>query len=302
MQKNLKNYGFTLIEIMIAMTVLVVLTGIIIGMVTQSGAKSQADLLKVKVFDGTTKNKLINNLIGEWSLDEGSGATAVNSSDYGATLNGTINGATYQPSSNCISNGCLSFDGNDTVSFANISSMDISNLSAYTISVWVRAANTANLEAALGYGSDINNNPTIVIGKASDNRAWFQNRDDAASIMQIYSDNTIDGNWHLLTGVRYSANDHKIFVDGVLQSMLGTTTIGTMTENKAGLGVLPRAANSYLWTGSMDEVRIYGAALAVSQIQEQYYAGLGKLLAKGEITQQEYNQRIAALEKQTAYK
>jgi prepilin-type N-terminal cleavage/methylation domain-containing protein len=296
------NQAFTLIELMVGIFIVAILSGFVISAITNSGAKTQVDLNSVKVFDMTVKNKLAENIVGEWSFDEGSGTTATNSTDWGSALNGTINGATYQPSNNCVNNGCLSFDGNDTVSFANVPSMDISNRSAYTISIWVKPANNANLEVALGYGSDSSNVPTLLIGKASDNRAWFQNRDNASNIMQIYGDNAIDGNWHLLTGVRYSANNHKIFVDGVLQSTLGTTTIGTMTENKACLGALPRASNSYLWTGSIDEVRIYDAASTISQIQEQYYAGLKKLLAKGEITQEDYNQKTAELQKQLVIK
>jgi hypothetical protein len=43
----------------------------------------------------------------------------------------------------------------------------------------------------------------------------------------------------------------------------------------------------------LDEVRIYNTVLSASQIQSQYYVGLQNLLAEGQITEQEYSQRLA---------
>ena len=52
--------------------------------------------------------------------------------------------------------------------------------------------------------------------------------------------------------------------------------------------------------GVIDEFRIYNAAIPISQIRENYLAGLNKLLANNGITQTEYNQRIADLNKSVA--
>jgi hypothetical protein len=51
----------------------------------------------------------------------------------------------------------------------------------------------------------------------------------------------------------------------------------------------------YPWIGLMDEIRIFNAAMPTSQIKEQYYVGLNKLLANGGITQEEYQNRIGEL-------
>ncbi|MFA5009197.1 MAG: LamG-like jellyroll fold domain-containing protein [Candidatus Paceibacterota bacterium] len=295
---NFKNIsGFTLIEIMVSVLILALISSMIVALNTNSQAKSQADLLQTKIFAGTIKNKLAQNLVGDWSFYEGTGSAIHDSSDY--QNNGTITGASWATSSSCVENNCLSFDGNDYVTFNTFT--DISNLPAYTISAWMKVNTSANLEVAIGYGSTASVNPVVLIGKHSDNKAIFQHRDDAGNIIQIFSDNVINDNkWHLVTGIRYASNNHRILVDGVMQSMTDTDTIGVTTENRSVLGMLPRASNSYFYNGLVDEVSVYSSAYTVSQIQEKYLAGLSNLLNSGQISEQEYNQRLAELQKQIA--
>ncbi len=42
----------------------------------------------------------------------------------------------------------------------------------------------------------------------------------------------------------------------------------------------------------IDDVRIYNAALSSAQIKQNYIAGLNSMLANGNISKQEYNERI----------
>jgi hypothetical protein len=53
--------------------------------------------------------------------------------------------------------------------------------------------------------------------------------------------------------------------------------------------------SSVYFTGSVDDVRIYNAAMSASQIQEQYYVGLNNLLANGGITNEEYRKGIKGI-------
>ena len=94
----------------------------------------------------------------------------------------------------------------------------------------------------------------------------------------------------------------KLYVDGaskLTQDAAGGTTLpwtstpNTSTGNMAiGKRVVDSAGKYY---GSIDEVRIYSAALPSSAIREQYVAGLDKLLAGNQITQKDYQKRIAEL-------
>jgi uncharacterized membrane protein len=44
--------------------------------------------------------------------------------------------------------------------------------------------------------------------------------------------------------------------------------------------------------GVIDEVWIYNEAISSFQIRENYYAGLKRLLAKGEINEEEYQEKL----------
>jgi hypothetical protein len=55
------------------------------------------------------------------------------------------------------------------------------------------------------------------------------------------------------------------------------------------------SSSEYHLAGKMDEFRLYNAAMLTSQIQEQYYIGLNKLLASGGIRQEEYSQKLDIL-------
>jgi hypothetical protein len=51
-------------------------------------------------------------------------------------------------------------------------------------------------------------------------------------------------------------------------------------------------ANNYLFGGLIDDVRIYNAALSSAQIKQNYIAGLNSMFANGNMSKQEYNERI----------
>ena len=44
--------------------------------------------------------------------------------------------------------------------------------------------------------------------------------------------------------------------------------------------------------GLVDDFRIYNAALSTAQIKQNYIVGLNSLLANGNISKEEYNQRL----------
>ena len=52
----------------------------------------------------------------------------------------------------------------------------------------------------------------------------------------------------------------------------------------------------------IDDIRIYNVSLTASAVREQYAAGLDKLLASGQITNQDYQQRLADLDSTYATK
>ncbi|MFA5013512.1 MAG: prepilin-type N-terminal cleavage/methylation domain-containing protein [Candidatus Paceibacterota bacterium] len=62
--------------------------------------------------------------------------------------------------------------------------------------------------------------------------------------------------------------------------------ISNMTIGKVG---------TTFFTGSIDDVRIYNSAMTTSQIEQNYFGGLNRLLVNNQINDQEYKKRIAEL-------
>jgi hypothetical protein len=66
-------------------------------------------------------------------------------------------------------------------------------------------------------------------------------------------------------------------------------------SNAQNFQIGAQANTQMLFNGSIDDVRIFNASMPTSQIQQNYFAGLSKLLVKNQITKSEYNQRISEL-------
>ena len=84
-----------------------------------------------------------------------------------------------------------------------------------------------------------------------------------------------------------------MYFDGVLLSSQGQS--GTTSSSISTTGNFYIGFRSVYSSGSIDDVRIYNAALSTSQIKQEYIAGLNSLLSNGSISKEEYNERINSL-------
>jgi hypothetical protein len=97
--------------------------------------------------------------------------------------------------------------------------------------------------------------------------------------------------WYYLVGT-YNHAYVRFYINGVLANEApATTNILTATTFRFG----NEYNRSYLFTGFMDDVRLYDSAMSASQIKEQYYAGLNSLLASDSINIGEYRERINSI-------
>jgi hypothetical protein len=96
--------------------------------------------------------------------------------------------------------------------------------------------------------------------------------------------------WHYLCGSFIHSGELAIYLDGVKKNKK-TTTIAAIGPVKSTNCLIGRY-NSYYLNGYLDDIRFYRKSIPLSQIKEQYYAGLNKLLANGGITRDEYAERI----------
>ena len=307
MQKHIEtNLAFTLIELLVVIAIIGILSGLIIT--TMSGATESARIAKLKVYSNSVRDTLGANLVSEWKFDEA--GTSQTTADTWGTNTGTLGSTNGVNSSDpiwivsgCPSGNCLSFDGADDYvdcgSGANLRLGDVGD--KYTISAWIKTTTTFTD----GY---------IVTNVASSNIQPIRLEVGDKPAILLYDGthcpvargltSVNDGIWHFIAGVIDRTNTLKIYTDGVLQDTKPDTTVGDLRSdlslnigrrfNQTGVG--------FNFNGSIDEVRIYNAAISASQIQQNYLAGLNKLLANNGITQVEYNNRIVELNSNVAEK
>ncbi len=294
MDKTIKK-AFTLIELLVVIAIIGILSGLIVA--GMNGAVSSANMAKAKVFSTSLRDALLANLVSEWKFDgttaDGNPATA---NDVLDTWNHTSNGAvpyppTVRTGSNCVSGSCLQFDGTDDyVNCGNGASLQ--GMSYITISAW---ANFSSMGGSYSGKTIFNKGANNSIGtvwfyqNTSNNRLYFELDQSTA----YYSWTPTLNQWYHLTST-YDGTNVKWYING---SLVKTSAYGTKTINNA----LDAYIGSYLgmadrsFIGLIDDIRIYNAAMPTSQIKEQYYAGLNRLLANGAIGPTEYSLRIKEL-------
>jgi prepilin-type N-terminal cleavage/methylation domain-containing protein len=300
-----KKLAFTLIELLVVIAIVGILSGLI--MVSTNSMTQKANLAKAQMFSSSLRNSLMANITGEWKFDEASG-TAANET-WTRTNNGTLTNFTdttagygdsssnadgWMSSSNCISGTCLKFDGiDDYINCGTGSSLNITG--AITISAWVKKYDLTSRDdivTKLAAGFNFLTHST-----ANYNRLYLQAQDTGGTWRSVYSNNyaIADSNWHFIA-VTYSRPTAVFYVDG---QNWGTGSRDYDVMSGSGdfiIGAIVESGNSSNISGVLDEVRVYNTVIPTSQIKEQYYAGLNKLLYSKQIEKRGYLEKMAKLD------
>ena len=217
-------------------------------------------------------------LVGYWSMNEGSGSFAGDSSGKGN--NGTLtNGPTWVDGKR---GKALSFDGvNDWARVPDSNVLDVTATQSITLGAWIKT-NINGMIIASKFDSTGNSAyyRILVGGDATAQKAGFGLRGSTSGEATVSSNTTVtDGKWHYVVGVRDVSQD-KIFVyvDGIQENSLTDPSVGNLaTENPLIIGAHGQATASTQWfNGSLDDVRVYNRALSASEIQALYKSGTVK--------------------------
>lgn len=289
--------AFTLIELLVVIAIIGILAGM--AVVNMSGATDKARIAKGITFAASIQHSMGLNCVGNWGFDEGSGTSAIDLSGNNST--GTISGASYStttPYGNGIAGQyALSFDGIDD----NINVSDGSNRfnlnNNITVSAWVypaSAGSSSGLEILSKYASA--SSPYISYGLEwyDTNKFSFSLGGTDNTFTTLYSAAQTVNNWYYVTGT-YDGSNATIYINGVLSNSAPfIKSLKYVSGQPLTIGTWYGGATNY-FKGLIDEVRIYNAAMPASAIRENYLAGLDKLLANNQITDQDYRQRLADL-------
>ena len=194
------------------------------------------------------------NLLAYWTFDEGSGATAYDSSGNANT--GTVVSAAWTGG---MVNAALYFDGTAQATVPN--AVSLNPLNGITIAAWI------NSDGWFG-------NPRI-LEKGPDNQYRLLDQSgqlmfDVIGVTNVVTSLPSAGTWHHVAGT-YDGASMALYVDGQLaaqQSAGGTIPVST---NTLAIGNLPGSGNPFNhFSGSIDDVRIYGRGLTANEVAQLY--------------------------------
>ena len=291
-----KNQSFTLIELLVVIVIIGILAGVI--MISTSSSINKANIAKLKVFEESMQNNLAANMVSAWDADHVAKGTTWILNDKWGSNNGTFYDGTL---TTCSSSACpqvvndkqmgnvLSFDGvNDYISISN--SNDLNILDNITVSAWIKQ-------------DIINHSDYHIVLKSNSSYGWFFGTVSGKIAWLVGKENTNDWNivltggilvdgWNYIIGT-YNHGWGIIYLNG---TFVGDSSGATEScKAPGGFRIGLQSENNYAFKGLINDVRIYNAALSSAQIKQNYVAGLNSMLANGNISKQEYNERINAL-------
>ncbi len=207
-------------------------------------------------------------LVAGYAFNEGSGTTAADASGNGLT--GTLtNGPAWGTGRNA---GAVFLDGvNDYVELGNPALLQLTG--SMTVSAWVNSAAFPGDDAAIvskrasgevGYQLDttVDRGPRTI---------GFKLTNSSGGTMFRYGATTLQANtWYHVTGVYDAATSQlHVYLNGQLDdgALVGTVT-STQQNSTANVNIGRRpTGNSFNTNGRIDDVRIYGRALTLAEIQ-----------------------------------
>ena len=282
-----KQRSFTLIELLVVIVIIGILAGVII--VSTSSSISKANFAKAQAFSNTVQQELLLNLVSEWTFDEDPAGIA---KDTWGNNDGTLVGANGLPQiqlkGNCVYGTCYSFDGTDDyINFGNNNSLWSVDL---TISAWINPKLLA-VKAIVGKAADSGyaRDYTFYISPGGKLNVWF-----GYDSLHYFNHSSTDSiNLNKWDHVSFTRNENVVnfYINGALSGSYEYDFTPTNKNYPLYIGSLS-TSNQYFFNGLIDDVRIYNAALSTSQIKQEYIAGLNSLLANGNISKEEYDQRL----------
>jgi hypothetical protein len=201
-----------------------------------------------------------NGPVAEYGFNETSGTTARDTSGY--AHHGTISGAT-RTSQGRFGNA-LAFDGaDDRVTVSDAPRLDLG--SSGTMAAWVRLDRLGRWHGIIAKGSvndDAKHNYAIEVTPANVLRCILGN---GASFVRVDSSATLVAGRFYHVACTWTATRVDVYIDGVLSRSMSHAL--SPAGNTAPLFLGQFGGNADRLDGRIDEVRVYGRALSVSEIR-----------------------------------
>ncbi|HOI60224.1 MAG TPA: LamG domain-containing protein [Candidatus Pacearchaeota archaeon] len=202
-----------------------------------------------------------------------------------------------RPASECVTGGCFKFDGvDDYVDVGNFGG--IKGEKEVTITFWVKKkVNITHAGPVSGIGGSNSKILFLMLDSSNggtDTNSFFISFCDGVNVKNLLSDHRLPIDLWEHVVVTFKSKDFvKIYSNGILNNSDNTVLekLNSNPENNLLFGIY----SSFKFNGYIDDIKIYNSALSSFLIKQNYIAGLNSLFSKGNISKEEYNQRIEKL-------
>jgi len=205
-----------------------------------------------------------NGLAGYWKFDEGSGASASDSSGNGLT--GAVSGATWVDG---ISGKALNFSGvNDYFSMPSNSKLTFSN-GNFTADLWFKLPQSYSGGGKMKWLLLKNGEYGLVLD--TDGKLKFYISSNSGGYMSSVKNNWNANTWYHVVGVFENGNTWKIYINGNLDNSGSATYKTDRTDCSFDVGNFLGCQTAHdNFMGTIDEVKIYSRPLSASEILAEY--------------------------------
>ncbi len=214
-----------------------------------------------------------SDLEAYWSFDEYDGGDAVDES--GNSRDAVIKNGQPIPAAGKVGNGVF-FDGSSNM---NVDWTGVQGDTPRTISMWMKT--TGGGPVFISWGNDVEGEKWhFRINDNAGNGNVDAIRTEYAGGNQTVATSPVnDGEWHLICSVFEGVTPHDVmhYVDGVLDPntwvQKDETVINTVSDDAHNVHIASTDGDGRMFTGTMDEVRIYSRALSADEIKTLYDQG-----------------------------
>jgi len=211
--------------------------------------------------------------VAYWKFDEGNGTMTNDSTSNG--FNGTITGAAWKNSSECLNENCLYFDGQNSGDYVNLGNSSKLNPSNFSVSAWVNYKGDPSYSYGYIYSNArdccgaYNGIELRIAGGRLSGTIW--NSTSAA----VTDPSSFPFNQWTQVTFSYDGDVMRLYVNGKeVASQSSTLGVGTPASYNSAIGGMGMAPGTYTFKGYIDEVKIYPFARSAEQIKMDYNSGL----------------------------
>ncbi len=270
--------GFTLIELLVVISIISLLSSIVLA--TLNSARGKANTAAALQFSSQNHTALGAYSALDAGLNEGTGSQIYDGFSV-VPISGTVDGTTWVTNTPTGKGSALHFNGSNNYVQGTMDGSTFvdtaGNAKDFTISAWFKQ-DTAGTWAAI-FSNSVGTNDTPIMTMRNNTNEFGMMRVGVAET-GVYVDLGSDhyGKW--IYGVityKKATNTLSVFAykDGKL---LKNSTTLSWTLQKTDSYYIGRhyQPTPFYFTGSIDDVHVYGDTLSFAQIQEHYLAESGR--------------------------